>query len=173
MGKHSIEERLAAVQRYLNGEASTLIARQTGIDHHDIIVYAMRYQREGMAGLEDRLRQDKSKQEKLNAINEYLKESLTLEEIAVKHEVSVGCFKNWLRAYRRGDTESLRDKRFDSRIKTVMAKSQKDPSDMTKEELQDLVKDLAAENALLKKVKALVEKREAQKHVTGSKPSKN
>lgn len=173
MGKHSIEERLAAVQRYLNGEASTLIARQTGIDHHDIIVYAMRYQREGMAGLEDRLRRDKSKQEKLNAINEYLKESLTLEEIAVKHEVSVGCFKNWLRAYRRGDTESLRDKRFDSRIKTVMAKSQKDPSDMTKEELQDLVKDLAAENALLKKVKALVEKREAPKHVTGSKPSKN
>ena len=54
-----------------------------------------------------------------------------------------------------------------------MAKSQKDPSDMTKEELQYLVKDLAAENALLKKVKALVEKREAQKHVTGSKPSKN
>lgn len=173
MGKHSIEERLVAVQRYLNGEASTLIARQTGIDHHDIIVYAMRYQKDGMGGLEDRLRRDKSKQEKIDIVNEYLKESLTLEEIAVKHEVSVSCFKNWLRIYRRGDTESLRDKRFDPRITNVMAKSQKDPSKMTKEELQDLVKDLAAENALLKKVKALVEKREAQKHVTGSKPSKN
>jgi hypothetical protein len=44
---------------------------------------------------------------------------------------------------------------------------------MTHEELQELVKDLAAENALLKKVKALVEKRDAQKHKTGSKPSKN
>lgn len=54
-----------------------------------------------------------------------------------------------------------------------MAKSQKDPSKMTKEELQDLVKDLAAENALLKKVKALVEKREAQEREIGSKPSTN
>ena len=54
-----------------------------------------------------------------------------------------------------------------------MAKLQKDPSKMTREELQELVKDLAAENALLKKVKALVEKRAAREHATGSKPSKN
>ena len=47
MSKHSIEERLSAVQRYLNGEASTFIEKQTGIDHHDIIVYAMRYRRDG------------------------------------------------------------------------------------------------------------------------------
>lgn len=42
MSKHSIEERLSAVQRYLNGEASTFIEKQTGINRHDIIVYAMR-----------------------------------------------------------------------------------------------------------------------------------
>ena len=96
-----------------------------------------------------------------------------MEEIAVKHGISIGCFKNWLRAYKRGDTESLKDKRLYPRPKTLMAKSRKDPSKMTKEELQDLVKDLAAENALLKKVKALVEKREAQERETGSKPSKN
>lgn len=173
MRKHSIEERLAAVQRYLNGEASTLIAKQTGIDHHDIIVYAMRYQREGMAGLEDRLRRERTQKEKLEAINDYLKESLTLEEIAIKHDVSIGCFKGWMRAYRSGSAESLKNKSFAPTIKTVMAKSRKDPSKMTREELQDLVKDLAAENALLKKVKALVEKREAQEHATGSKPSKN
>ena len=173
MRRHSIEERLAAVQRYLNGEASTLIAKQTGIDHHDIIVYAMRYQREGMAGLEDRLRRERTQKEKLEAINDYLKESLTLEEIAIKHDVSIGCFKGWMRTYRSGNAESLRNKRFAPKTKTVMAKSRKDPSKMTKEELQDLVKDLAAENALLKKVKALVEKREAQGHATGSKPSKN
>ena len=40
-------------------------------------------------------------------------------------------------------------------------------------ELQEKVKDLEAENALLKKVKALVEKREAQLREIGSKPSKN
>ena len=83
MSKHSIEERLAAVQRYLNGEASTFIARQTGIDHHDIIVYALRYQRNGMSGLEDLRRRVWTKEEKLKVINAYLEESLTLEEIAV------------------------------------------------------------------------------------------
>jgi hypothetical protein len=45
-------------------------------------------------------------------------------------------------------------------------------SEMIKE-LREKVKDLEAENALLKKVKALVEKREAQLRETGSKPSKN
>ena len=173
MSKHSIEERLAAVQRYFNGEASTFIARQTGIDHHDIIVYALRYQRNGMSGLEDLRRRVWTKEEKLKVINAYLEESLTLEEIAVEHGISIGSFKNWMRTYRRGNIESLRDKRFDPRPKTLMAKSRKDPSKMTKEELQDLVKDLAAENALLKKVKALVEKREAQERETGSKPSTN
>ena len=43
----------------------------------------------------------------------------------------------------------------------------------TIKELRERVKDLEAENALLKKVKALVEKREAQLRGTGSKPSKN
>ena len=173
MSKHSIEERWAAVQRYLNGDASTQIEKETGIDHHDIIVYALRYQRDGMSGLEDQRRRVWTKNEKLKVINTYLKESLTLEEISVKHGISIGSFKNWMRTYRRGDIESLRDKRFDPRPKTLMAQSKKDLSQMTKEELQDLVKDLAAENALLKKVKALVEKRRAQEHVTGSKPSKN
>lgn len=54
-----------------------------------------------------------------------------------------------------------------------MAKSRKDPAEMTKEELQERLKDLEAENALLKKVKALVEKREAQEQKIGSKPSTN
>ena len=54
-----------------------------------------------------------------------------------------------------------------------MAKLRKDPSNMSEAELRELVKDLSAENALLKKVKALVEKRGAQEHATGSKPSKN
>ncbi len=77
MSKHSVEERLVAGRRYLAGEASTLIAKQTGIDHHDIIMYAMRYQQEGLAGLEDRPRRKWKIEEKMAAINDYLKESLT------------------------------------------------------------------------------------------------
>ena len=81
MSKHSIEERLSAVKRYLNGEASTFIEKQTGIDHHDIIVYAMRYRRDGLSGLEDRKQHWCSYDEKKAAITDYLKESLTVKRL--------------------------------------------------------------------------------------------
>ncbi len=91
----------------------------------------------------------------------------------MKLGVSITSFKRCMSAYCRDGLESLKDKRLYQRPKLLMTEPRKNPSKMTKEELQDLVKDLAAENALLKKVKALVEKREAQGHATGSKPSKN
>ena len=50
----------------------------------------------------------------------------------------------------------------------------KKPEEMTDLELLQLrVKELEAENALLKKVKALVEEREARLREIGRKPSKN
>ena len=171
--KHSLEKRLEVVQRYLNGEASTFLEKESGIDHGEIVAYSLRFQRDGMAGLEDRPGRWWKASEKRAAVMDYVNESLTLAEVAVKHEVSIGTLKDWLRTYRRHGIDSLKDRLFFPRLRSLMAKLQKDPSNMTKEELQDLVKDLAAENALLKKVKALVEKREAQEYAIGSKPSKN
>ena len=171
--RHSLEERLVAVQRYLKGESSTFLEKQTGIDHQEIVAYALRYQRDGMAGLEDRPGRWWSAEEKRAAVMDYINESLTLAEIAVKHNVSIGTLKSWIRTYRHYGIDSLKERQFFPRLWSLMAKLRKDPSQMSKEDLQELVKDLAAENALLKKVKALVEEREAQKHETGSKPSKN
>ena len=171
--KHSFEKRLEVVQRYLNGEASTYLEKESGIDHSEIVVYALRFQRDGIAGLEDRPNRWWTATEKRAAVMDYVNESLTLAEVAVEHDVSVGTLKVWLREYRLHGINSLKDRQFFPRLRSLMAKLQRDPAKMTKEELQDLVKDLAAENALLKKVKALVEKREAQERETGSKPSKN
>lgn len=171
--KHSLEKRLEVVQRYLNGEGATFLEKQSGIDHCEIVAYALRFQRDGLAGLEDRPGRWWKAAEKRAAVMDYVNESLTLAEVAVKHEVSIGTLKDWLRTYRRHGIDSLKDRLFLPRLKSLMAKLQKDPSKMTREELQELVKDLAAENALLKKVKALVEKRAAREHATGSKPSKN
>lgn len=171
--KHSLEKRLEAVQRYLNGEASTFLEKELGIDHSEIVVYALRFKKDGIAGLEDRPGRWWTAEEKRATVMDYVNESLTLAEVAVKHDVSFGTLKVWLRTYRREGIDSLKDRHFFPRLKSLMARFEKDPTKMTKEELQELVKDLAAENALLKKVKALVEKREAQEQATGSKPSKN
>ena len=173
MIKLSFEQRLTAAKRYLNGEASTLIARELGMDHHDVVVYAMRYEKHGVKGLEDRQRRPWTVKEKMSAVNDYLKESLTLKEIAIKHEISLGTLKGWIRSYKLSGIDSLEDKRKHNKGKSLMAKSRKNPSQMTNEELLELVKDLQAENALLKKVKALVEKKEAPKRKIGPTPSKN
>ena len=173
MNKHSLEKRLEAVQRYLKGEASTFLEKETGIDHNEIVAYALRFKKYGMAGLEDRPNRWWTAVEKRAAVMDYVNKSLTLAEVAVKHDVSIGTLKAWLRIYRREGIDSLKDRQFFPRMRSLMARFEKDLTKMTNEELQELVKDLAAENALLKKVKALVEKREAQEHATGSKPSKN
>ena len=152
--KHSFEKRLEVVQRYLNGEASTYLEKESGIDHSEIVVYALRFQRDGIAGLEDRPNRWWTATEKRAAVMDYVNESLTLAEVAVEHDVSVGTLKVWLREYRLHGINSLKDRQFFPRLRSLMAKLQRDPAKMTKEELQDLVKDLAAENALLKKVKA-------------------
>ncbi len=157
----------------MNGEPSTFLEKESGIDHSEIVAYALRFQRDGLAGLEDRPSRWWTAAEKKAAVMDYINDSLTLAEVAVKHDVSIGTLKAWLRTYRRHGIDSLKDRLFFPRQRSLMAKLQKDPAKMTKEELHELVKDLAAENALLKKVKALVEKRAAQERVIGSKPSKN
>lgn len=172
--KHSIQEKLIAVIRFLNGEPSTFIERQTGIDHHDIIMLAKRYERDGIAGLEDLPHIPRPAKEKITAVEEYLQGSLTLEEVAFKNSTSICSLKSWIRAYKHDNLEFFRDNKREEYYKQLrMAKSQKDPAEMTNDELRERLLDLEAENALLKKVKALVEKREAQKQKIGSKPSTN
>ena len=174
MGKRTVQERLEIVQRFLAGEPATSIQKQTGMDHNDIEIYALRYQKDGISGLSDKpTTRRRSIEEKLAAVHDYLNESLSLNEIAIKYDTCLWSLKSWMRAYRRGGMEELEDKRFKPLREKLMATVPKGLDKMTNEELQELVKNLSAENALLKKVKALVEKREAPKQEIGSKPSKN
>lgn len=175
MGKntHSIEEKLIVVKRYLSGEGATSLEREYGIDHHSIVMYANRYRRFGEDGLKPQAPKITPLKVKIKACKEYLEHSLSLPELADKYGVDRQTIRIWAKMYQQNNIEALRDKRNDKHPQEPMYKSKDEIANQKIKELQNRLKDLEAENALLKKVKALVEKREAQLQGTGSKPSKN
>ena len=170
---HSLEEKLIVVRRYLSGESATSLEHEYGIDHHDIIMYVNRYVRHGEEGLKPQVSKVTPLEVKIQASREYLEHCVSLSELADKYEVDRRTIRIWAQTYEKNDLEALRDKRNDPRPSLPMYKGNDKTASETIKELRERVKDLEAENALLKKVKALVEKREAQLRKTGSKPSKN
>lgn len=94
----------------------------------------------------------------------------------MKYDVSSSQISEWKRIARVHGYDALSIIRPKGRPpKNDMGRPRKkEPDEMTELELLQLrVKGLEAENALLKKVKALVEAREARLREIGRKPSKN
>lgn len=170
---HPIEEKLVVVKRYLSGESATSLEREYGIDHHDIVMYANRYKRFGEDGLKPQVPKVTPLKVKIKACREYLEHSVSLPELADKYGVDRCTIRIWAHKYQQNNLDALRDKRNDKHPQEPMYKSKDEIANQQIKDLQNKLKDLEAENALLKKVKALVEKREAQLQETGSKPSKN
>lgn len=171
---HPLDEKLVVVRRYLAGECASLLERQFGIDHHDIVMYANRYVRFGEEGLKPRSGKNATPMDiRLRAVREYLEHSVSLFELADKYDVDRRTIRMWAKAFGDHTKDGLCDKYAQRRSPTTMNTSKDKAANEVIKELQEKVKDLEAENALLKKVKALVEKREAQLREIGSKPSKN
>ena len=169
---HPLEEKLVVVRRYLAGECASVLERQFGIDHHDIVMYANRYVRFGEEGLNPRSGKNATPMDiRLQAVREYLEHSVSLFELADKYDVDRRTIRMWAHAFEA--QKGLCDKHAQRHSPTTMNTSKDKAANEVIKELQEKVKDLEAENALLKKVKALVEKREAQLREIGSKPSKN
>ena len=99
------------------------------------------------------------------------KNGISLSEASCKYNIPKWTINRWLISYRSFGEEGLLRKGS----KYIMKK----PRQRTETELDELEmlrrrnEYLEAENALLKKVKALVEEREARLRATGRKPSKN
>ena len=136
-------------------------------------MYVNRYARYGKDGLKPRVSRVTPLEVKMQAVREYLEHCVSLPELADKYDVDRKTIRIWAQTFEKQGSEALRDKRNDPRPSLPMYTGNDKTASETIKELRERVKDLEAENALLKKVKALVEKREAQLRETGSKPSKN
>lgn len=107
---------------------------------------------------------------KIEILQDIIKNGLPLSEASLKYDLHHERLRRWLRAYERFGESGL------DRRRTNAMKKKRQRTEAELDELEMLRKRneyLEAENALLKKVKALVEERKARLREIGRKPSKN
>ena len=174
--KHVYAERLKYMHMLENGFSVNYIETHFGINHKLLGYLWSRYQSEGLSGLLKKKNVKADYAFKVKILRDIEENHLTLVDASLKYNVSSSRIQVWRRIARTQGYDALAITRPRGRPpKNDMGRPRKKkPEEMTELELLQLrVKKLEAENALLKKVKALVEEREARLREIGQKPSKN
>lgn len=174
--KHGYAERLKYMHMLENGYSVNYIHKHYGINDSLLSQLWVRYQSEGPSGLLKKRNVKADYAFKLQVIRDIEENHLTLVEASLKYNVSANRIYVWQRIARVQGYDALATIMPCGRPpKNDMGRPRKKKlEEMTELELLQLrVKELEAENALLKKVKALVEEREARLKEIGRKPSRN
>ena len=174
--KHSFQIKLESVKCYLSGYSEKQVTEIYGINRTDLFVWVERYRLHGEDGLKRHAYTKANTQLRLQIVCEHLIESVSLTELSAKYLIARSAISRWCKVAREQGYEHLAVFKTRGRPpKDDMGRPRKKkPEEMTELELLQLrVKELEAENALLKKVKALVEARDALLKEIGRKPSKN
>lgn len=162
--------KVQAVKLLESGRSSNSICKELHISPHSLALWYGIYRSGGELALLSKAHESRrSPEEKMAVVMDITNNQLTLPEASAKYLVPTNTITRWLETYR---TEGLERK---GAIKP-MAKKKKVYTPEQLDELEMLRRRneyLEAENALLKKVKALVEEREARLRATGRKPSKD
>ena len=144
-----------------------------GINEDLLHVLWDRYQLQGKAGL---LKKKNIKADfalKKIIVLDIEKNHLTLHAASLKYGASSQRIYVWLRQYREGGLAALNSIKKRGRP-PVMGRPKRNSKPLTElERLRKEVQELKTENALLKKVRALVEERNARLREIGHGPSKN
>lgn len=163
--KHSNEERLKVVERYLDCGSARLTAKEFGVDRHYVMEWAEAFRLYGIEGVMQRPPSRFDPEEKQKIILTCQKKCVPLHVISALYGVSRSSLKKWLKNGCEKDvTQGLAKKRN-------MGRARKKVPETEIELLKAENERLRAENALLKKVRALMAEREALAKATGRKPS--
>ena len=169
MKRVSNENILAALYALGRGETMNSVSVRYGIHHTRLRLLRQRYEREGVSGLTRRPELGRySYEERVGMARDIEENKLSLQEASMKYDISYQTVNRLMRLYRSGGAECLRGKR-------EMRRKSKESGEACQDEIVRLrrrVEYLEAENALLKKVRALAAEREARLRETGRRPSK-
>ena len=174
--KHGYAERLKYMHMLENGFSINRIHNLYGMDKWLLSRLWCRYQSEGPSGLIKKQNVKADCVFKEQVVRDIEENHLTLVEASLKYNVSSSQICVWQKIARTQGYDALAITRPKGRPpKNDMGRPRKKkPEEMTElERLRYENECLRAENALLKKVKALVEAREARLKEIGRKPSKN
>ena len=156
-----------------DGRSIRSICVEYGINEDRLHVLWDRYQLDGQAGLLKRknIKSDFALKKKI--LLDIEENHLTLHAASLKYGASTSRISVWLKRYREHGWEALEEVKKRGRP-SGMGRPKKDSKPLTElERLRKEVQELKTENALLKKVRALVEERNARLREIGHGPSKN
>ena len=166
--KHTKNEWTAALELYQKHYGPAQISRQTGIPKRQIERRIQQYRDTGVWLVERKPYTKSTPALKRMAVDAVLKQRLSYGETTIRYGISFSCLQSWLRKFRHGGEEEL----FATKPKGRQPQMGR-PKKVRKEPQTELEKALRenellrAENALLKKVKALVEERIAREQGNG------
>lgn len=167
--KHPFSVRLAAVKHYLSGKATLeQTAHQFGVGCSPLTRWIRAFRHQGEVGLQHRLSRAYTPEFRLHVVRYVIANRCTSTEASAHFSIpNETLILSWMKRYQEGGKEALNP----SRARSIMAKDKyeygsKSFSEMTQGELEKELEYLRAENAYLKKRKALREEealRERQK----------
>ena len=171
--KHGYAECLKYMHMLEDGMSIKSIYKKFGIDKDRLHVLWNRYQLEGRAGLLKRKNIKADYALKRKIILDIEENHITLHAASLKYSASSSRISVWLKLYREHGWAALEEVKKRGRP-PGMGRPRKDSKPLTElERLRKENQELKTEIALLKKVRALVEERNARLRAIGQGPSKN
>ena len=171
--KHDYTARIKYIRLLEAGESFTSIHKEYGINKELLIVLWKRYERYGLKGLRKKrnIKADFALKKKI--VLDIEENHLTLHAASFKYGACPDTIFRWLKLYRENGWAALES--IKRRGKPPgMGRPRKNSKPLTElERLRKEVQELRTENALLKKVRALVEEKNARLRAIGQEPSKN
>ena len=171
--KHGYAECLKYMQMIEEGTSIHSIHMKYGINEDRLHVLWDRYQSDGRSGLLKRknIRADFALKKEI--VLDIEENHLPLHAASLKYGASSPRISVWLKAYRDRGLLALEETKKRGRP-PGMGRPRKNSKPLTElERLRKENQELKTENALLKKVRALVEERNARLRAIGQEPSKN
>ena len=163
-----------AIELYHEGYGSTTIGRKLNVHQRIIREWILRYKIHGENGFVKLKSRFIPVEEKIRIVKLLKEKCLSCELVAITYGYCKSSVLKWSRIVDAEGYEGLYVRKKRERMKKEkMVKKKADISEEELAELYEQLKWLKMENDLLKKVKALVEAREARNRAIGRKPSKN
>ena len=171
--KHDYSALLKYMHMLEDGYSINYIHCKYGINSARLSKLWLLYQREGVKVLhrQDYTRSDATFRHKV--VLDIENNCISLVQASIKYGVSANRLSVWLRIYRTGGVEALSKIKKRGRPPGMGRPKKVQKPETELERLRREVQELKTENALLKKVKALVEEREARLRAIGRGQSEN
>jgi transposase-like protein len=153
------------------GKTINYVSMHLKMGRRTLILMRQRYMKGGeLALLMPTYQPQMDLKRKVEIVTDIVQNDLSLSEASLKYDIHQERLRRWLRVYEQFGESGL-DKRRTNAMKKKRQRAEAELDEL--EMLRKRNEYLEAENALLKKVKALVEEREARLRAIGRKPSKD